>query len=471
MKKLLFPLTLFLFLSNVSISQHAQLVFGPIQEVSGSALDYIVAVVNNEVITRKELDEETLTVKRECMKNKVLTVPSSHRLTETQILEQLIMDKLKAHFAELNGITVDDVSLDLAIEILAQSKNMSLDQIRQSVQRDSISFSRFRDSIRRKMISDLLRQKLVDSQLQISEQEITDLQSQIQLSKIQDNENAGLHEDNRSVDTNSRNMRQYHISQILIPLPEDASLLEIETARRRAKDILTKLYKGIAFQQLEEEIRDLGWRSTDRLPTLFMNIVPKLQPGQVSDVVRSPSGFHIVKLLEVKKDDIVPSKVSDKEIMVTEAHIRHIMIKTLQLSDIEARQRLDQIRQSLKNGADFSNLAIENSDDRTSAERGGDLGWVRQSMLVPQFQQIIGTLQLNQISIPFKTRFGWHIIQVLERRQLLVASPEIERARIREALLQRRSSEEWDLLLHRLRNEAHVETYLPSASVVVKGTE
>jgi peptidyl-prolyl cis-trans isomerase SurA len=467
MKKLPSPLMLFLFLSTVSISQHAQLLFGPVQEIPSSALDYIVAVVNNEVITRKELDEEILTIKSEFMKNKVLTTLSSRQIIETQILEQLIIDKLKAHFAALNGITVDDASLDVAVEMLAQSQNMSLVQIMQSIKRDGISFFRFRDSMRRKMISDLLRQKLVDSQLQISEQEITNLQNQMQMHKIQDNAIAGPRENNRSLDNNGKDMRRYHISQILIPLPEDPSLREVEAAQRKAGDILAKLHKGTDFAQLEESVRDLGWISTDRLPTLFANIVPRLQSGQVSKVIRSPSGFHIVKILEIKKDDTVPFK----EIMVTETHIRHIMIKTPQLSDIEAKQKLDQIRQSLKNGADFSNLAIENSEDKISAERGGDLGWVRQNMLVPQFQQVIDTLKLNQVSIPFKTKFGWHIIQVLERRQLPVASPEIERARIREELLQRRSDEEWAFLLHRLRNEAYVEVYLPSMSMAAKGIE
>ena len=217
---------------------------------------------------------------------------------------------------------------------------------------------------------------------------------------------------------------------------------------------------------------DLGWRGADQLPTLFADVVPKLRPGQFSDPIRSPSGFHIVKLLEVRGGGktAAPTQrqapTTDRQGLVTETHARHILLKTTpQLSDDEARQRLEQLRQRVRGGEDFATLAQEYSDDKASGARGGDLGWVAPGMVVPQFEQEMKSLQPNQISAPFKTQFGWQIVQVLERRQGQ-ASPQMERARVREALLRRRSDEEWELLLRRLRNEAFVEVRLQPAAPV-----
>ncbi|MCC9001275.1 MAG: peptidylprolyl isomerase, partial [Candidatus Competibacter sp.] len=258
---------------------------------------------------------------------------------------------------------------------------------------------------------------------------------------------------------------------------------QIEAARRKAGEMLAQLRKGADFQRLAtsesagrnaSEGGDLGWRSADQLPTVFAEVVPKLRPGQFSDAIRSPSGFHIVKLLEVKGGGAVPAAakrtpVTGKQGVVTETHARHILLKTSpMLSDDEARQRLEQLSQRIRNGEDFATLARENSDDKGSGARGGDLGWVAPGMMVPRFEQEMNALQPNQISAPFKTQFGWHIVQVLERRQGQ-ASPEVERARAREALLRRRSDEEWELLLRRLRNEAYVEVRLaPTTSAVTE---
>lgn len=475
MKKLLFPPMLCLLISIASTTGHTQLVFGPGPESPGNALDAIVAVVNDDVITRRELDEGAILIERQLRQRKVPIPPRP--VLESQVLERLILVQLQVRAAERNGITVDDATLNAAIETLAQRNNMNLTQMRQTVEKDGISYAKFRDDVRREMMGARLRQKMVDSQIQVSEQDVESLQAQLAAGQS----GFGSGEQSGGGGGGGGGARQYHIAQILVALPEGASSQQVEAARRGAGDVLAQLRKGVDFQQLAVSVSagrqaleggDLGWRSTDQLPTLFADVVPKLRPGQFSDLIRSPSGFHIVKLLEVRGGgEAAPARARqapapDKQAPVMETHARHILLKTSpQLSDDEARQRLEQLRQRIQKGEDFAELAKENSDDKVSGTRGGDLGWVAPGMVVPQFEQEMASLQPNQISAPFKTQFGWHIVQVLERRQGR-ASPEMERARIREALLRRRSDEEWELLLRRLRNEAYVEVRLQPSTPV-----
>lgn len=476
MNKLLSSLILCLCCAATSTPVAAQLVFGPGPEAPGNALDAIVAVVDDDVITRRELNEGVALIERQLRQRKTPIPPQP--VLENQVLERLILMRLQARAAERNGITIDDATLNAAIETVAQRNKMSLNQMRQTVERDGVSFAKFRDDVRREMMGARLRQKIIDSQLQVSEQDVDSLQTQ--LTSSQGGFDAGAASE--AVAT-SAGPRQYHIAQILVALTEGASPQQIETARRQAEGLLAQLRKGTDFQQLAVsesagqqalEGGDLGWRSTEQLPTIFADVVPKLRPGQVSAVIRSPSGFHIVKLLEAKggglapvsaksKSVATPAPTMAKESLVTETRARHILLSTAaQLSDDEARQRLEGLRQRIQKGEDFATLAQEYSDDKGSKVRGGELGWVGPGMLVPQFEQEMNALQPNQVSAPFKTPFGWHIVQVLERRQGQ-ASPQTERARAREALLRRRSDEEWELFLRRLRSEAYVEVRLPSA--------
>ncbi|HRD64551.1 MAG TPA: peptidylprolyl isomerase [Candidatus Competibacter sp.] len=472
MNKPFYSLMLCFFLFVPPISGHAELTFGPGPEEPGNALDAIVAVVNDDVITRRELDVATAVIERQLRQRKVSIPPRS--VLENQVLERLILAQLQVRAAERNGITVDDATLNAAIETLAQRNNMNLTQMRQTVEKDGISFARFRDDVRREIMGARLRQKLVDSQLQVSEQDVESLRAQL----VGQN-GFGSGEEGVGGGSDSGGARQYHIAQILVALPEGATPQQIDAVRRKADDVVAQLRKGADFQQLAVGVSagrqaleggDLGWRTADQLPTLFAGVVPKLRPGQFSELIRSPSGFHIVKLLEVKGGGATPvhsrAPTAEKQGLVTETHARHILLKTSpQLSDDEARQRLEQLRQRVRSGEDFATLAKDNSDDKVSGARGGDLGWVTPGMLVPQFEQEMKSLQPNQISAPFKTQFGWHIVQVLERRQGR-ASPEMDRTRAREALLRRRSDEEWELLLRRLRDEAYVEVRLQSAASI-----
>ncbi len=460
-KKWLFPLLLGLPLYTLPIPGQTQIVFGPGPEGATSALDTIVAVVNDDVITRRELEAATAQIQRQLQQKKVPMPPRP--VLESQVLERLILSQLELRAAERNSITVDDATLNAAIDNLARRNNMNLTQLRQTVEKDGLSFARFRDDVRRELMAARLRQKVVDSQIQISEQDVASLQAQI----------AGQGDPGRSgdPDSGSSGQRQYHIAQILVSVPESASPEQIATVKRQAENVLAQLRKGEDFRQLAASVSagqqaleggDLGWRNAEQLPTIFANIVPKLRPGQFSELIRSPSGFHIVKLLEVRGGGSATRAENQAPAgIVNQTRARHILLKTSpDLSDDEARQKLEQLRQRIQSGEDFAALARAHSDDKGSGARGGDLGWVSPGMLVPEFEQELGALQTNQVSAPFKTQFGWHIVQVLDRRQGQ-ASPETEQSRVREALFRRRSDEEWEQWLRRLRDEAYVEIRLP----------
>jgi peptidyl-prolyl cis-trans isomerase SurA len=468
MNKLLFPLMLCLPLVALPVPGQTQLVFGPGPEGATSTLDVIVAVVNDDVITRRELETATAQIQRQLQQKKVPIPPRT--VLENQVLERLILSQLELRAAERNGITVDDATLNAAIDNLARRNNMNLTQLRQTIEKDGLSFAQFRDDVRRELMAARLRQKVVDSQIQISEQDVDSLQAQI----------TGQGDSGRSSDPGSgaSGQRQYHIAQILIPAPEGASPDQIATVKRQAEMVLARLRKGEDFRQLAASVSagqqaleggDLGWRDAEQLPTIFTNVVPKLRPGQFSELIRSPSGFHIVKLLEVRGGGSSGSTTRAESRaptagIVNQTRARHILLKNSpELSDDEARQKLEQLRQQIQSGEDFAALARTHSDDKGSGARGGDLGWVSPGMLVPEFEKELGELQANQISAPFKTQFGWHIVQVLDRRQGQ-ASSETEQVRVREALFRRRSDEEWEQWLRRLRDEAYVEIRLPRST-------
>lgn len=285
---------LLLSLCVLPVPGQAQLVFGPGPEGTASTLDVIVAVVNDDVITRKELDAAISLVERQMRQNKASIPPRAD--LEHQVLERLILSQLELRTAERNGITVDDATLNAAIDNLARRNNMSLTQLQQTVEKDGISFAKFRDDVRRELMTARLRQKAVDSQIQISDQDVESLQTQLtgQINPVNGSGGRGA---------------EYHIAQILIAVPEEASPEQIATAKRKAEDVLARLGQGEDFGRLAASVSagqqaleggDLGWRRVDQLPTLFTDVVFKLQPGQFSELIRSPSGFHIVKLLDMR---------------------------------------------------------------------------------------------------------------------------------------------------------------------------
>lgn len=412
--------------------------FGLDDRGSDSQLDSIVAVVDDDVITRSELNETMAAVAAQFRQRGAPLPPPG--VLERQVLERLILTQLQVRAAERNGVVVDDATLNAALENMARQNNLTLGQLREAIERDGFSFEKFRENIRKEILSARLRQRVVDSRIQISDQEVDNLLAS----------GAG-----------AANDRQYHIAQILIAVPENASAEQIEQARRKAEQVLEQLRQGADFKRLAVSVSDgrqaleggdLGWRSVNQMPSLFAAVVPRLDAGEVSEPIRSPGGFHILKVLETRG--------GGGQQTVIQTHARHILINTNELiDDSEARLRLERLRERIVNGEDFAELARANSSDATSAAEGGDLGWVNPGDLVPRFEEAMAELSPGQVSEPFKTRFGWHIVQVLERRRHDNSS-EAQRAAAREALARRRSDEEWEQWLRQLRDESYVEMRL-----------
>lgn len=411
--------------------------FGPGEEDPGTPLDTIVAIVDDDIITRSELDAALATIEQQARQGNNPLPPQN--VLERQVLDRLILNLLQRRAVERNGIVVDDQTVNAALEDIARQNNLTLSQLRETIEQEGFSFAKFREDIRQEISITRLRQRVVESRIQVSEQEVNNL-----LTGAQTNQGD----------------REYHIAQILIALPEGTDEEQLDAARAKVQEVLEQLRQGADFQGLAMTVSDgrqaleggdLGWRKADQLPTLFAEVVPRLQPGQISDPIRSPSGFHIVKLLEVK---------GEQRQMITQTHPRHILIKTSEVvSDEDALLHLQRLRERIVNGEDFGELARAHSNDPASAVQGGDLGWLSPGEVAQQFEEKMNALQPGEISEPFKTPFGWHIVQVLERRRH-DSTIEAQRTAAHEALFKRKSEEEWDQWLRRLRDEAYVEVRL-----------
>lgn len=403
-------------------------------------IDRIVAVVNDGVILESELQSFLAGVKAQ-IRSRGANLPPEDVLRR-QALERLVMQKLQLQTAEETGIRVDDETLNQAVLSIAQRNNMSLDQFRRALEADGYSFAQFRENIRDEILIGRLQQRNVDERIQVSDQEIDNLLA---------NQRAQVGEG-----------KTYHLRHILVAVPEAASPEQIQAARDKAERVLSQLRGGADFRQTAIALSDgqqaleggdLGWFPEDRLPSLFSDVVPKLESGQVSDLLRSPSGFHIVQLAETK---------GAESHMVRQTHARHILLRTNEvLSDDAARTRLEQLRSRIVGGDDFADLAKAHSDDPLSARQGGDLGWLNPGDTDPNFEEAMDQLPVGAVSEPFKTRFGWHLLQVLDRREQ-DDTKEFRRSQAREQIRARKRQEALELWLRRLRDEAYVETRLES---------
>lgn len=414
-------------------SKAASLQADPQQQVG--VLDSVVAVVNDDVITRYELDEHTRMVVRQLQKQRT-PLPSPEAL-ERQILERMIADMLQAQYARESGVRVDDSQVDAAISRIAQqNKFPAIAEFRARLEADGMDFNKFREEIRTEMISTRLREREVDSKLVISDSEVDNY-----LANKQKMGGAG---------------GEFHLAHILVVVPEQASAERIQAARDRAEQALKQLKSGADFAQVAAGVSDardalkggdLGWRPNDSIPPLFLNELQKMQPGQVSDVLRSPSGFHIIKLVE-KRSGNAP-------VVITQTHARHILIKTSEIvSENEAKALLMEIKQRIEAGADFAEQAKRYSQDG-SAQQGGDLDWLSPGQTVSEFEGAMNKLQPGMIGA-VQTQFGWHLIQVLERRNTDVSEQQ-KRQQARISIATFKSDELYQDWLRQLRDRAFIE--------------
>ncbi|MEW5839157.1 MAG: peptidylprolyl isomerase [Pseudomonadota bacterium] len=409
------------------------------------ALDRIVAIVNDDVITERELVRQMALVSNQLRSNKRPLPPTEALMP--QVLEQMITQKTELQLAQRVAITVDDLSLDTTLRGIASDNGMSVEQFRDALAKEGTSWADFREQIRREIIISRLQKREVIDRIQISDKEIDDALNI-----------------KRGQQSSGKANLQYHVRQILVALPEAANPDEVAKARNKAEQTLQALRDGGDFAALAASVSgardaleggDLGWRSADDLPSIYVDAVLAMQPGQVSELIRSPSGFHIIKLEETRGGGSAPS--SAQSVKLTETHARHILIQTSDaVSDDEARRRLEDIRLRLEKGEDFAVLAKTYSNDKGSAERGGDLGWARPGMMVEEFERVMNATPQGQVSAPFRSQFGWHILQVLETRD---ASGNIEflREQTRQGLLRRHAEEELERWQRRIRDEAYVD--------------
>jgi len=402
---------------------------------NAEVLGKIVAVVEDDVIVEQELDKEILIIRQRIQGSQTQMPPES--ILRKQVLEKMIIDKLQRQLAEKAGITVTEEMLNNSAADIAQRNSMSLQQFREELEHQGMTYKSFLDNMRNEIIINQLRSREIGGRIKVTDSEV-DHYMETQ-GKIGDE------------------AIQYHLGHILIAVKEAASATQIQQAQSKADDLVRQLRAGQDFAQTamsdsedDNALKggDLGWRTLNDIPTLFTAKVSKMRAGEVADPNRSPSGFHIIKMLELK---------GMGNHTITKTKVRHILIKTNELiDDNEAKKRLLALKSRIADGDDFASLARAHSDDKGSAIKGGSLDWVSPGDLVKPFEEAMGKLDSNQISEPVQTQFGWHLIQVLDRENK-DDSLEHKKNLVRDAIRKRKIEEETELWMRRLRDEAYVE--------------
>ena len=398
-------------------------------------VDRIVAVVNDEVITQNDLNERVGMVVRQ-LQRQGGQLPPADALSR-QILERMITDLLQVQLAKETGIRIDDPTLDRTIARIAQENNMPLADFRAALEKDGIKYPRFREDIRSEILLARLREREVENSIVVTDAEVETEIAREAREKSGDSE--------------------FRLAHVLVLVPPQASAEQIEQRRRKAVQALTELRRGANFAQVAAQYSDapdalqggnLGWRASGRLPALFLETLERLQPGDVSDILKSPNGFHVVKLLEKRGKAAAAG--------VQQTHVRHILLRAREgLSDAEARERLRRLRERAAAGTDFAELARINSED-ASASKGGDLGWVAAGDTVPEFERVMNALKDGEVSEPIQTPFGWHLVQVVERRSDEL-SEDRKKIAARQAIRARKADEAYQDWLRQSRDRAFVE--------------
>lgn len=411
----------------------------PIQATQ--ALNRIVAVVNDGVVLQSQLDRRTDQIRQQLRERDTRLPPEE--VLRKQVLERLIMEEIQLQLAEGMSIRIEDEMVNANLRQMAEANNMDLARFRQVLEAEGFSFVEFREEVRNQLTIGRLHAQQVENRIQVTEQEIENLLTSME---------------------HGADGRQFLMSHILVALPDGASPQQIQEAQARADDILARLRAGADFRQLAVAESDgqlaleggsLGWREASQLPSLFADVARTLARGEITDPIRTPSGFHIVRM-----DDL---RGGDERHVITQTHARHILIRPDELqSATEVRNRLELLRRRIEGGDDFDTLARAHSQDAVSAARGGDLGWSNPGDLVPEFEQEMSRLGPGEVSAPFESRFGWHVVQVMERRER-DSTEEFRRAQARENVRQRKIQEESASWLRRLRDESYVEYRLEDA--------
>lgn len=404
------------------------------QKSEEQLLDQIVVVVNKDAILLSELGH-TLDIVKKRIREQNIELPSENELIR-QVLDHMILERLQLAQAEKNGMVTDDLTLNNALKNIASQQQLSLEQLKQKLEAQGIDYLEYREDLRKQIILDQLVSAVVNTYVVVSEQEIDDF-----LANMQDqNDNI-----------------EYLASHIQVSIPESARPEDIKAAEKEAEELYERLRKGEDFAQLavsSSDARDaldggdLGWNRPSELPSAFIKPLTTLKPGEFSRPVRSPRGFHILKLHETK---------GVKRHVIKQVHTRHILMKANALmGDEQVRDKIAGLKKQIQDGADFAKLAAQFSEDPGSKDKGGDLGWNETKAFEGQFAKVVSSLPVNKISEPFKTEYGWHIVQVMGWRDY-DNTAEYQRELARRAIFRRKAAIEEEMWLRRLRSEAYID--------------
>ncbi len=404
---------------------------------SSGDIDRILAVVNDDVITESELAARLAQTKRQLTLEKI-KLPADDELRR-QLLEHLVMERVQLQLAEQAGIRVSDAEVEQAVEKIAQNNKMSSAEFRRLLTREGLDAQAHTAEIRAQVIIRQLLDREINSRVTVTESEVADF--------------VAVHPQGTDV--------EYNLSHIFLSLPDAASPEAIQAVRKRADGIRSQLKGGANFEQLavthsqgEAALNGglLGWKKSGQLPEFFVEALNSLAPGNISEVLRGPNGFHILRLNKQRGD--APANNVDQ------THVRHILLRSSEIQSLdEARAKLLSLRARIEHGEDFATLAKANSDDPGSAVGGGDLGWVNPGQLVPEFEKAMNSLKPNELSHPVQTTFGLHLIQVLERRAQDISKERVENA-ARNQIHARKATERYEQWLRQIRDEAYVEYFL-----------
>jgi peptidyl-prolyl cis-trans isomerase SurA len=403
--------------------------------VHGEMLDRIAAIVNDGLVLKSELDQQMDAVTKRLQEQKV-ELPSQSVLKQ-QVLDRLILQEIQTQHAKRVGLTVSDEQLNGALQEIAGRNKIPFDQLPTALSAQGVDYKQYREAMRKELTLSTLRQRDVIAHINVTPHELEQFLTRQQTSAAND---------------------EFNVSHILLSLPEAATPQQLEEITHKAQDLAARASKGEDFGQLaiansnSQTALDggsLGWRKGTQLPEFILQLVTKMKAGEVSEPVRTPSGFHIVKLNERRS--------GEAQVIINQVHVRHILMKPNELDDDETvRQKLSKLRDRIMKGEDFAGIASTSSADPGSAPDGGDLGWSGPGTFVPEFDKAIADLKVNEITEPFKTRYGWHIVQMLGTRTY-DSTDDVRRQRAFAAIRESKADEETELWLRRLRDEAFVE--------------
>jgi peptidyl-prolyl cis-trans isomerase SurA len=402
----------------------------------GQLLDKVAAVVDEGLVSTSELDDQTLQIAERLREQKVELPPED--VLRKQVLDRLVLQEIQLQRAARVGIKISDEQLNAAVQDVAKRNNLTLAQLPEALAAQGVDYASYRENMRKEIQMAALRQRDVLARINVTPRELEQFMAK---QKSQPSE-----------------FEEYNVSHILIAVPQNATAEQIDELGKRAEDLHQRAAKGEDFGQLALSFSNsqtalergaLGWRKGPELPTFLADVVVKLKAGETSSPLRTPTGFHLVRLNETRS--------SDGAKVVNQTHARHILMKPNALQDdATVKQKLEGLRERILKGEDFAVFATSMSEDPGSSVSGGDLGWTNPGTFVPEFDRALEGLAENEISEPIRSEFGWHLIQLLGRRQF-DTTDEVLRQRAFAQLRESKADEETELWLRRLRDEAFVE--------------